>query len=78
MEFRSGMYPRQAALARASQLTIELIELVRRVRAELVEAQEPPAHEARPGSARLQAGDLRSAVSAASRRATRPVPHLLG
>ncbi len=78
MEPRPGIYPRQAALARAGRLTVELIELVRQVRAAVADGQEQPAREARPVSGRLQAGDLRAAMSAANRRPARQVPHLFG
>lgn len=78
MEPRPSRHPRQAALVRASQLTTELIELVRQVRAAVADGHEQPALEASPVGARLQSGDLRAALSAASRRPARQVPHLFG
>jgi hypothetical protein len=73
-----GMQLQQAALARAGQLTTELIELVRRLRVAVTEDEPRPAHEARQASGRLQSGELRTALSHTNRRSTRQVPHLFG
>jgi hypothetical protein len=68
----------RAALARAERLTSELIELVGAVRAGLAKPEDPVAPEGDHARGRLKSGDLRAAMSHASRRSTRQVPHLLG
>ena len=68
----------RAALARAGQLTRELIELVAALRAGLATQKEPAAPETEHARGRLRSGDLRAAMSHANRRPTRQVPHLLG
>lgn len=78
MDAQPGMDPQQMALARAGQLTTELIDLVRALRAAVADGGERPAPEPRPASARLQPGDLRAAMGRANRRSSRQVPHLLG